>query len=130
MVGHTICSGYRSNYLYCRPVLKQDVVQAGERLKVDMSMSNLNSRNNSNDQKHTSQQIGEQLDASRDMLAEELLNNITATPIGRLLRQIAEMPEIRQEKVSIVRNKINRGEYDLNEHLDFALDRVLEELIT
>jgi hypothetical protein len=110
--------------------VKQDVVQAGERLKVYMSMSNLGASNNRYDQHRSKASIDKQLDASRDMLAEELLNNITATPIGRLLRQIAEMPEIRQEKVSIVRNKINRGEYDLNEHLDFALDRVLEELIT
>lgn len=64
------------------------------------------------------------------MLAEELLTNITGTPIGRLLRQIAEMPEIRQEKVANVRSQLTKGEYDLNHRLDAALDRVLEELIT
>ena len=104
-----------------------------------MSMSNLGASNNRHDQHRSNNRhdqhrskasIDKQLDASRDMLAEELLNNINATPIGRLLRQIAEMPEIRQEKVSNVRNQLKRGEYDLNEHLDFALDRVLEELIT
>ncbi|HEY5138797.1 MAG TPA: flagellar biosynthesis anti-sigma factor FlgM [Methylococcales bacterium] len=93
-------------------------------------MSNLDAPKNRYAQHQPKASIDKQLDDSRDMLAEELLNNITATPIGRLLRQIAEMPEIRQDKVSIVRNKINRGEYDLNEHLDLALDRVLEELIT
>ena len=97
---------------------------------MDVIMPNLNAPNNRNDQAQTSQQIGEQLDASRDMLAEELLNNINTTPIGRLLKQIAEMPEIRQEKVANVRNELNRGEYDLNVRLDVALDRVLEELIT
>jgi hypothetical protein len=94
-----------------------------------MNMSNLNSQNGRNNQNNISKQICEQLDASRDMLAEELLHNINTTPIGRLLKQIAEMPEIRQEKVSNVRNQLHRGEYDLNERLDLALDRILEELI-
>ncbi|MDO8302804.1 MAG: flagellar biosynthesis anti-sigma factor FlgM [Sedimentisphaerales bacterium] len=92
-------------------------------------MSNLNSRNNVHNQTYANSQPGEQLDVSRDMLAEELLNNINSTPIGRLLKQIAEMPEVRLEKVAKVRNQLNRGEYSINEHLDVALDRVLEELI-
>jgi hypothetical protein len=91
-------------------------------------MSNLNFQNSSN-WDHAKKQFNEQLDPDRDMFAEELLNNINTTPIGRLLKQIATMPEIRQEKVSNVRNKLNRGEYNINERLDLALDRVLEELI-
>jgi hypothetical protein len=74
-------------------------------------------------------QVTEQLSASADMLAEELLNNMNTTPIGRLLKQIAMMPEVRQEKVTSVRGQITRGEYDLNARLDAAVDRVLEELI-
>jgi negative regulator of flagellin synthesis FlgM len=92
-------------------------------------MSDLNSKNNRHNHKDKSQPVGEQMDAGRDMLAEKLLHNINTTPIGRLLKEIAAMPEIRHEKVANVRNQLNRGEYDLNEHLDLALDRVLEELI-
>jgi hypothetical protein len=92
-------------------------------------MSNLNASNNRYAQ-HLNINNDKQLDASRDMLAEELLHNITTTPIGRLLKQIAEMPEIRQEKVLNLRDQLKRGEYDINERLDLALDRVLEELIT
>jgi hypothetical protein len=80
--------------------------------------------------KFESQQVTEQLNASADMLAEELLNNMNTTPIGRLLKQIAMMPEVRQEKVTSVRGQITRGEYDLNARLDAAVDRVLEELIS
>ena len=90
-----------------------------------MSDLNRNSVNNSS----YDDQISIQLEASRDVLAEELLNNINTTPIGRLLKEIAQLPEIRQEKVSNVRNQITRGEYDLNGRLELALDRVLEELI-
>jgi hypothetical protein len=92
-----------------------------------MKMSDLNSRHNTSNK---SSDVAQQLDASRDMLAEELLNNINTTPIGRLLKTIAAMPEIRQEKVSHVRGQLKRGEYDLNQNLDLALDRVLEELIS
>jgi hypothetical protein len=92
-------------------------------------MSDLNSQNSRHNRKQTRKQIGEPLDASRDLLAEELLNNINTTPIGRLLKEIAAMPEIRQEKVLNMRKQLNGGEYDLNRHLDLALDRVLEELI-
>ncbi len=90
-------------------------------------MSNLNSKKNRN---IADEQIVEHLDGDRDMLAEELLHNINTTPIGRLLKKIAAMPEIRQEKVADMRKRINQGDYDLNERFDLALDRVLEELIT
>jgi hypothetical protein len=92
-------------------------------------MSDLNSQRNNRAANNLSNQPSEQLDIGRDMLAEELLHNINTTPIGRLLKQIAAMPEIRQEKVLDVRNQINEGKYNLNERLDLALDRVLEELI-
>ena len=92
-------------------------------------MSDLNSKRNNRVQKNLDNQDIEQLDAGRDMLAEELLNNINTTPIGRLLKEIAAMPEIRQEKVLSVRSQLQEGNYNLNERLDLALDRVLEELI-
>lgn len=90
-------------------------------------MADLNSRHNTDS---SSNEIAPPLDASRDMLAEELLNNINTTPIGKLLKTIAALPEIRQEKVSSVRNQLKRRQYDLNQNLDIALDRVLEELIS
>ena len=92
-------------------------------------MSDLNSKRNNRVQKNLDNQDIEQLDAGRDMLAEELLHNINTTPIGRLLKEIAAMPEIRQEKVLSVRSQLQEGNYNLNERLDLALDRVLEELI-
>lgn len=73
--------------------------------------------------------ISGQLDASRDLLAEEILANITTTPIGKLLRKVAQLPEIRQEKVADIRKRLNNGDYDLNVSLDVAMDRVLEELL-
>ena len=74
--------------------------------------------------------LDEKLMADQDLLAEELLKNINTTPLGQLLKKIAVLPEIRQEKVNDMRSRIARGEYDLNKRLDLALDKVLEELIS
>jgi len=68
-------------------------------------------------------------DNKKDLLAEEILENACATPMGQLLKTIASLPEIRQEKVLDVRNRISNGKYDFEKRLDSVLDRVLEELI-
>jgi len=64
-----------------------------------------------------------------ELLSRRLLDNLTATPLGRLLKIISRLPEIRQDKVISVRRQLERDEYALSENLDAALDRVLEELI-
>ena len=56
-------------------------------------------------------------------------DTFTVTPLGRLLSIISSLPEIRHEKVSNIRSQIERGEYEINNNLDIALDRVLEEFI-
>ena len=66
----------------------------------------------------------------QDPFEDEFFDNINSTPLGRLLKLIATMPEIRQNKVSELRTQISDGQYDINHNLDEALDRVLEELIT
>jgi len=63
-----------------------------------------------------------------DMMMEQILQNIHTTPIGQLLRKIASLPEVRQEKILDVRRQLTEGNYDLNERLDVAIDRVLEKL--
>jgi len=70
----------------------------------------------------------EQLVVGQDMLMEQILENINHTPLGQVLKRIAELPEVRQEKVLDVRNQITKGKYNLNERLDFAVDKVLEDL--
>ncbi|MHC4556192.1 MAG: hypothetical protein ACYTFW_08485 [Planctomycetota bacterium] len=45
-----------------------------------------------------------------------------------MLKRIASLPEIRKEKVLDVRRQLTEGKYDLNERLEIALDKVLENL--
>jgi hypothetical protein len=72
--------------------------------------------------------VGESLAPDNDLVMEQILNNISTTPIGQVLKKIASLPEIRREKVLYVRRQLTEGKYDLNEHLDVALDKVLEYL--
>jgi len=70
----------------------------------------------------------EDLAPDKDLVMEQILNNINTTPIGQVLRKIASLPEVRREKVLDVRRQLTEGKYDLNQRLDVALDKVLEYL--
>lgn len=65
-----------------------------------------------------------------DGLMEDILENINATPIGRVLRRIGSLPEVRKGKVLNLRRQITDGTYDAGDHLDAALDRVIEDFTT
>ncbi|MHC4425019.1 MAG: flagellar biosynthesis anti-sigma factor FlgM [Planctomycetota bacterium] len=64
----------------------------------------------------------------KDLMMEQILENIHSTPIGQVLKKIASLPEVRKEKILDVRRQLTEGKYDLNERLDVALDKVLEYL--
>jgi predicted XRE-type DNA-binding protein len=76
------------------------------------------------------QPVNENLVAEQDLLMEQILENINTTPIGQVLKKIATLPEVRKEKVLDLRQQLSKGKYRLNERLDIALDRVLEDLTT
>jgi len=63
-----------------------------------------------------------------DLVMEKILENINTTPIGQVLKKIAALPEVRKDKVLDVRRRLTQGDYDLNGHLDVALDKFLEHL--
>ena len=66
--------------------------------------------------------------ADKDLMMEHILENINTTPIGQVLKRIASLPEVRKEKVLDVRRQLTEGRYDLNGHLDVAVDKFLEQL--
>jgi len=71
---------------------------------------------------------GQGVSRNEDLVMEQILENIHNTPLGRVLKRIACLPEIRREKVLRVRQEITEGRYDLTGRLDLVLDKVLEEL--
>jgi hypothetical protein len=66
----------------------------------------------------------------KDLMMEQILENINHTPLGQVLKKIASLPEVRQQKVLRLRRQITAGRYDLTERLDEVLDKVIEDLIT
>jgi hypothetical protein len=72
--------------------------------------------------------VDDSLAADKDLIMEQILENLNTTPIGKVLRKIASMPDGRREKVLDVRRQLTEGKYEFNEYLDVALDKVLEDL--
>lgn len=60
---------------------------------------------------------------------QQLWEHIQSNPLGRLLHLIASLPEVRRDKVLRARRQIRENSPELENRLDVALDRVLEELI-
>ena len=93
-------------------------------------MSNFNSNDCLGGQNREAKFGGENQILDEDLLMEQILENINTTPIGQVLKKIALLPEVRKEKILDVRQQLTEGKYNLNERLDVALDKVLEDLTT
>ncbi len=93
-------------------------------------MSNLGSSDYFEGQNRQADSVEETLSADDDLVMEQILENINTTPIGQVLKKIASLPEVSREKVLDVRQRLTKDQYDLNERLDIALDKVLEDLTT
>jgi len=64
-----------------------------------------------------------------DVLVEKLFDSMQCSPLGRLLKVISTLPEVRAEKVEHARREVELSDECLESKMDLALDRVLEELI-
>ena len=91
-------------------------------------MSDLYSKDYLKDQNQRAEPTREQPADNDDLVMEKILENISTTPIGQVLKKIASLPEVRREKVLDVRRQITEGRYDINERLNIAVDKVLEDL--
>ena len=67
--------------------------------------------------------------ADSDFIVHSLLDSIYESPIGRLLKVISMMPEVRYEKVEHARGIIDQPEDELDDRMELALDKVLEDLL-
>ena len=72
--------------------------------------------------------VEDSLAPDKDFIMEQILENLNTTPIGKVLKKIASLPDGRKEKVLDLRQQLTEGKYELNEHLDVALDKILEDL--
>jgi hypothetical protein len=70
------------------------------------------------------------LSNDQDFVMEQILDSVNSTPIGQVLKRIASMPEVRQEKVLDVRRQLSEGNYELTDRLASAMDKVLEDVLS
>ena len=91
-------------------------------------MSDFDSNRRFNGQNRQVDTVDDSLAPDKDFIMEQILENLNTTPIGKVLKKIASLPDGRREKVLDVRQQLTEGRYELNEYLDVALDKVLEDL--
>lgn len=91
-------------------------------------MSDFDSNRRFNGQNRQVDAVDESLAPDKDFIMEQILENLNTTPIGKVLKKIASLPDGRKDKVLDVRQQLTEGKYEFNEYLDVALDKVLEDL--
>lgn len=92
-------------------------------------MPDLDSNNLTKDSEQWGNPLETDLSPNKDLIMEQILENINNTPLGQVLKGIASLPEVRQQKVLRLRRQITTGRYDLTERLDEVLDKVMEDLV-
>ena len=95
-----------------------------------IEMPSFDSKGRFEGQNRQNRSADEDLAGDEDLIMEQILENINSTPIGQVLKKIASLPEVRKQKVLDVRQQLTEGKYKLNERLNVALDKVLEDLTT
>lgn len=60
-------------------------------------------------------------------LPGEKADQVVISDVARLMHKIAQLPEIRTEKVHQVKQAIAQGTYETEEKLSIALDELLDE---
>ena len=91
-------------------------------------MSDFDSNRRFNGQNRQVDTVDESLAPDKDFIMEQILENLNTTPIGKVLKKIASLPDGRKDKILDVRQQLTEGKYEFNEYLDVALDKVLEDL--
>jgi len=105
-----------------------DVFTCGPINKVNIIMSDTPKKDWPVNRRDKLQPILDGLAADDDLFMEQILENMNSTPIGQVLKTIAVLPEVSRQKVLRVRREITEGKYNLNERLDLAIEKVLDDL--
>lgn len=82
---------------------------------------------------HGPQQIGsphgvQQHDAPQPRTTSQSATEVDISDTAQFLGQVQDLPEIRSDRVAELREQIASGDYDTDEKLEIALDRLAEEL--
>ena len=60
--------------------------------------------------------------------AGAIRDELEISDAARLVDQVSQAPDVRQERVAAIRDEIARGTYETTEKLDLAIERLLDEI--
>ena len=60
--------------------------------------------------------------------AAQIADEVNISDAARLVEQIQQMPDIREDRVNAVRQQIADGAYETSDKLNAALERLLDEI--
>ena len=95
-----------------------------------MNYTQTNTKSNANPMQSGTVEFRRDPQVNLEQIENELFGDANSTPLGQLLEMIGSLPDIRQEKVYNVRDRLNTESYDMDHNLDSAIDKVLEELLS
>ena len=78
-------------------------------------------------QKHCSKMASERLRTTTPKVHGDKARHVISALVSE---KIDSLPQTRKEKVLAIRQKLNSGKYGINEKLNVASDRLIENLIT
>jgi negative regulator of flagellin synthesis FlgM len=60
--------------------------------------------------------------------AAQIADEVNISDAARLVEQVQQMPEIREDRVEAVRRQIAEGTYETSDKLNVAVERLLDEI--
>ncbi len=69
-------------------------------------------------------------DCVQIMMAKVRGDKVQLGITARVSEKIASLPRVRKEKILTVRHQLTEGKYPINERLNVALDKLIEDIIT
>ncbi|MCE5268089.1 MAG: flagellar biosynthesis anti-sigma factor FlgM [Planctomycetaceae bacterium] len=60
--------------------------------------------------------------------APQIADEVSISDAARLVEQVQQMPDIREDRVEAVRRQIAAGTYETSDKLNVALERLLDEI--
>jgi hypothetical protein len=107
-----------------------DVLPSTMKVGVKMTVANTDKTTQIVTAENHSNRMKTSFEAKKSRFAEEFVQDMHSSPIAKLLDLIGSLPEIRQEKVSDVRQQLETETYNIDHNLDNAIDMMLEEFLT
>lgn len=69
-----------------------------------------------------------QSQAASRLDSAQIADEVDISDAARLVEQVQQMPEMREDRVEAVRRQIADGAYETNDKLNVAIERLLDEI--